>query len=150
MKERVGCDSISDLPYRKRAVWEEIKRLSPTAYPKEQLEKFSHYVFGVDYAVIMGILEMKKGSETPVGNEMKAIQQKWFSSFEEFIDHKDEIRYYDVGYGADLAEYLICEENVFGEIPHELQKHIDYHSYGSELEMDDRYLFTTSGAFRYQ
>ena len=80
MKERVGCDSISDLPYRKRAVWEEIKRLSPTAYPKEQLEKFSHYVFGVDYAVIMGILEMKKGSETPVGNEMKVIQQKWFSS----------------------------------------------------------------------
>ena len=25
---------------------------------------------------------------TPIGNEMKAIQQKWFSSFEEFIDHK--------------------------------------------------------------
>ena len=87
---------------------------------------------------------------TPIGNEMKAIQQKWFSSFEEFIDHKDEIRYYDVGDGAALAEYLICEENVFGEIPHELQKHIDYHSYGSELEMDDRYLFTTSGVFRYQ
>ena len=62
---------------------------------------------------------------TPIGNEMKAIQQKWFSSFEEFIDHKDEIRYYDVGDGAALAEYLICEENVFGEIPHELQKHID-------------------------
>ena len=87
---------------------------------------------------------------TPIGNEMKAIQQKWFSSFDEFIDHKDEIRYYDVGDGAALAEYLICEENVFGEIPHELQKHIDYHSYGNELEMDDRYLFTTSGVFRYQ
>lgn len=87
---------------------------------------------------------------TPVGNEMKAIQQKWFSSFDEFIDHKDEIHYYDVGDGATLAEYLICEENVFGEIPHELQKHIDYHSYGNELEMDDRYLFTTSGVFRYQ
>ena len=64
VKERVGCDNISDLPYRKRAVWEEIKQLPPTAYPKEQLEKFSHYVFGVDYAVIMGILEMKKGSDT--------------------------------------------------------------------------------------
>lgn len=47
---------------------------------------------------------------TPIGNEMKAIQQKWFSSFDEFIDHKDEIRYYDVGDGAALAEYLICEE----------------------------------------
>ena len=87
---------------------------------------------------------------TPVGNEMKAIQQKWFASFDEFIDHKDEIRFYDVGDGAALAEYLIREENIFGEIPHELQKHIDYHSYGNELEMDDRYLFTTSGVFRYQ
>ena len=76
---------------------------------------------------------------TPVGNEMKAIQQKWFSSFDEFIDHKEEIRYYDVGDGAALAEYLIREENIFGEIPHELLKHIDYHSYGNELEMDDRY-----------
>ena len=229
MKERVGCENISDLPYRKRMVWEIIKQHSPLDYPKEQLEKFSHYVFGVDYAVIMGILDMMKGSDrpcrkcesnntkpyregeeeysgawfncpvdfeevrekigveheeqieiadyelpfdlhsdmplweinancrmvlelegTPIGNEMKAIQQKWFSSFEEFIDHKDEIRYYDVGDGAALAEYLIREEYVFGEIPHELLKHIDYHSYGSELEMDDRYLFTTSGVFRYQ
>lgn len=65
MKDCIGCDNISDLPYRKRAVWEEMKQLSPTAYPKEQLEKFSHYVFGVDYAVIMGILEMKKGSDKP-------------------------------------------------------------------------------------
>ena len=56
---------FSDLPYRKRAVWEEIKRQSPLTYPKEQLEKFSHYVFGVDYAVVMGILEMKKGSDKP-------------------------------------------------------------------------------------
>lgn len=70
------------------------------------------------------VLEMEG---TPIGNEMKAIQQKWFASFDEFIDHKDEIRYYDVGDGAALAEYLICEENIFGEIPHELQKHIDYH-----------------------
>ena len=87
---------------------------------------------------------------TPVGNEMRAIQQKWSSSFDEFIDPKEEIRYYDVGDGAALAEYLIREENIFGEIPHELLKHIDYHSYRNELEMDDRYLFTTSGVFCYQ
>ena len=86
---------------------------------------------------------------TPVGNEMKALQQKWFSSFDEFINHKDEICYHDVGDGAALAAYLICEENVFGVISQELQKHIDYHSYGSELEMDDGYLFTTGGVFRY-
>ena len=61
----VGCEYISDLPYRKRKVWEVIKRQSPLAYPMEQLEKFSHYVFGVDYAVIMGILEQTKGRDTP-------------------------------------------------------------------------------------
>ena len=65
MKELVGCKDVSDLPYRKRKVWEEIKRQSLLANPKEQLEKFSHYVFGVDYAVIMGILDMMKGSDRP-------------------------------------------------------------------------------------
>lgn len=65
MKELVGCKDVLDLPYRKREVWEEIKRQSLLAYPKEQLEKFSHYVFGVDYAVIMGILDMMKGSDRP-------------------------------------------------------------------------------------
>ena len=55
MKDYIGCNDVSDLPYRKREVWEEIKRQIPLQYPKEQLEKFSHYVFGVDYAVIMGI-----------------------------------------------------------------------------------------------
>lgn len=60
-----GCEYISDLPYRKRKVWETIKRHSPLDYPAEQLEKFSHYVFGVDYAVIMGTLEQTKGSEMP-------------------------------------------------------------------------------------
>ena len=48
MKDWVGCKYISDLPYRKREVWEIIKQHSPLAYPEEQLEKFCHYVFGVD------------------------------------------------------------------------------------------------------
>ena len=61
----VDCEYISDLPYRKRKVCEVIKRQSPLAYHMEQLEKFSHYVFGIDYAVIMGILEQTKGSDTP-------------------------------------------------------------------------------------
>lgn len=43
MKECIGCNDVSDLPYRKREVWEEIKRQLPLKYPKEQLEKFSHY-----------------------------------------------------------------------------------------------------------
>ena len=33
MKDWVGCKYISDLPYRKREVWETIKQQSPLAYP---------------------------------------------------------------------------------------------------------------------
>lgn len=87
---------------------------------------------------------------TPVGNEMKAIQEKWFINFEDFIDHKDEIIHYDVQDAQSLAQFLITEESVFGEIPADLLKHIDYASYGRELEASDKYLFTQSGVFRYQ
>ena len=83
--------------------------------------------------------------------DFEEVREKIGVEHEEQIEIADyELPYYDVGDGAALAEYLIREEYVFGEIPHELLKHIDYHSYGSELEMDDRYLFTTSGVFRYQ
>ena len=40
MKERVGCENISDLPYRKRAVWEIIKQHSPLDYPKNSYKSF--------------------------------------------------------------------------------------------------------------
>lgn len=82
MKDWVGCKYISDLPYRKREVWEIIKQHSPLAYPEEQLEKFCHYVFGVDYAVIMGILENRKGSEKPC-MKCESISKK---SFDEWLD----------------------------------------------------------------
>ena len=69
------------------------------------------------------VLEMEG---TPVGNDMKAIQGKWFTNFEDFIDHKDEIHHYDVQDAPSLAQFLITEESVFGEIPADLLKHIDY------------------------
>ncbi len=59
-----GCNYISDLPHRRKRVLEELKELPPYSYPKEQLVKFSHYVFGEDYIVIMGTQEIKKGRET--------------------------------------------------------------------------------------
>lgn len=86
---------------------------------------------------------------TPVGNELKEIQAKWFQNIEDFIDHKDEIRHYDVSDSAALAEYIIMEEHCFGELPPELVQHIDFTSYGHELEQSDAYLFTSSGVFRY-
>ena len=63
MVELTGCNYISDLPHRRKRVLEELKELPPHSYQKEQLEKFSHYVFGEDYTVIKGTLESKKGCE---------------------------------------------------------------------------------------
>ena len=34
MKDCIGCNDVSDLPYHKREVWEEIKRQLPLDYPK--------------------------------------------------------------------------------------------------------------------
>ena len=81
---------------------------------------------------------------------MHAIQEKWFTNFEDFIEHKDEIRHYAVQDSKALAQYLLLEEHLYGEIPASLVNHIAYASYGRELEMSDNYLFTQSGVFRYQ
>ncbi len=39
MKDCIGCDNISDLPYRKREVWEEIKRHPPTYISERTVRK---------------------------------------------------------------------------------------------------------------
>lgn len=87
---------------------------------------------------------------TPVGNEIEIIQKKWFYSFEDFFENKEEIRHYDAYDGESLARILLTEEQLYGEIPAALQNHIDYASIGQELEANDEYLFTTSGVFRYR
>lgn len=43
MQAKIGCPYLSDLPYYKRAVWFEMKRLCLSDYPKKQLEDFSRY-----------------------------------------------------------------------------------------------------------
>lgn len=47
MQAKIGCMYISDLPYHKRRVWHEMKRISFDDYGRKQLEDFSIYVFGV-------------------------------------------------------------------------------------------------------
>ena len=89
-------------------------------------------------------------SGTPVGNEIEIIQKKWFYSFEDFFENKEEIHHYDAYDGESLARILLTEEQLYGEIPAALQNHIDYASIGQELEANDEYLFTTSGVFRYR
>ena len=87
---------------------------------------------------------------TPLYYEMDGIREKWFGSFEEFIDHKDQIRHYPVQDSETLARVLLLEESICGEISPDLQNHIDYASFGRELETSEEYLFTDNGVFRYK
>jgi len=87
---------------------------------------------------------------TPIYYEMDVIQEKWFGSFEDFIDHKDHIRCYKVQDSESLARYLLLEESICGEVSPDLQNHIDYASYGRELEASEDYLFTSNGVFYYK
>lgn len=59
IQAKIGCAYISDLPYHKRVVWHEMKRLNLADYTARQLEDFSRYVFGVPYAVIAEALKRK-------------------------------------------------------------------------------------------
>lgn len=59
IQAKIGCMYISDLPYHKRIVWHELKRLNLADYDTKQLEDFSRYVFGVPYAVIAEALKRK-------------------------------------------------------------------------------------------
>lgn len=97
--------------------------------------------------VICSMVQDMEG--TPMGNQIKAIIERWFSDFVDFMDHKDEIRYYAVQDSEDLARYLLLEEKKYGEIPDYLVGHIKYAAYGRDLESDDRYLFTPEGVFCY-
>lgn len=45
MQAKIGCMYLSDLPYHKRVVWYELKRLPLAVYDTKQLEDFSRYVF---------------------------------------------------------------------------------------------------------
>ena len=84
---------------------------------------------------------------TPLYYEMDVVQKRWFSSFTEFIDHKDQIRCYPVQDGESLARYLVQELQVFGEVHPDLMNHIDYAAIGRELETSENYLFTDNVIF---
>ena len=67
MQEKVGCTYISNLPFYKREVWQEMKRLNPADYPKKQLEDFSAYVFGMSYQILQAVMKQQRGSEKNAG-----------------------------------------------------------------------------------
>ena len=87
---------------------------------------------------------------TPLYYEMDVVQKRWFPSFTEFINHKDQIRCYPVQDGESLARYLVQEVQLFGEVHPDLLNHIDYAAIGRELEASENYLFTDNGIFSYR
>ena len=56
MQAKIGCQYISNLPYYKRAVWYELRRLPLTDYQEKQLEDFARYVFGVRYSILKDVM----------------------------------------------------------------------------------------------
>lgn len=60
---KIGCTHISDLPSYKREVWQELKKLPPSAYPLNQLENFSRSIFGVRYSILTAVMEQQKGRD---------------------------------------------------------------------------------------
>ena len=68
MQAKIGCQYLSDLPYYKRSVRYELRRMPLGEYGQEQLEDFARYVFGVRYSVlkeVMDRLEAATDSVTP-------------------------------------------------------------------------------------
>lgn len=59
IQQKTGCSYISDLPYQRRAVWVHLKTMCLSDYPKNQLEDFSRYVFGVDYSTLLKVRNRK-------------------------------------------------------------------------------------------
>ena len=45
MRKLVGCEFISDLPYRKEEVFDVMERVRFSDYPPEQVTEFLDYVF---------------------------------------------------------------------------------------------------------
>lgn len=60
MQAKIGCMYISDLPYHKRRVWHEMKRISFDDYGRKQIEDFSIYVFGVSWRILQMVMEQIK------------------------------------------------------------------------------------------
>ncbi|GAB7305245.1 MULTISPECIES: antirestriction protein ArdA [Enterococcus] len=97
---------------------------------------------------LCGLAEKLEG--TPIGEVASEIQHAFFNSFEEMVEHVDDIIYYpDCNDMSDVAYYLIDEIGDLSEVPIHLQNYIDYKAYGRDLEIGGNYLVTSRGVFEY-
>ncbi|HAX1438488.1 TPA: antirestriction protein ArdA, partial [Enterococcus faecium] len=84
------------------------------------------------------------------GEVASEIQHAFFNSFEEMVEHVDDIIYYpDCDDMSDVAYFLIVEAGDFGEVPEHLKTYIDFDACGRDLEIGGNYLVTSRGVFEY-
>ncbi|MGX7417877.1 antirestriction protein ArdA [Carnobacterium gallinarum] len=87
---------------------------------------------------------------TSIYNNLNEIQNYWFSSLEDLIEHADDIICYsDCDSMADVARYYVEEVGSLGEIPSQLQNYIDYDAFGRDLSISGNFLETSNGIFEY-
>jgi len=95
---------------------------------------------------LCGLVDELEG--TLIGEAVSDIQHAFFNSFEEMVEHVDDIICYpDCNDMSDVAYYLIEETGALGEVPTHLQNYIDYEAYGRDLELEGRFLVTNIGVF---
>lgn len=87
---------------------------------------------------------------TPIESEIKEIMGAFFGSFDELVEHKDDIICYpNFNDMEDVARYFIEETGALGEVPSSLRDYIDYEAYGRNLEISGTFLVTSHGVFEY-
>lgn len=88
--------------------------------------------------------------DTPLFKELREIQDMWFSSLKDLIEHKDDIICYsDCDSMEDVAAYYVEETGQLGEVPANLQNYIDYQALGRDMELEGNFLVTSNGVFEY-
>uniref|UniRef100_UPI00403F2E7D antirestriction protein ArdA n=1 Tax=Candidatus Enterococcus willemsii TaxID=1857215 RepID=UPI00403F2E7D len=88
--------------------------------------------------------------DTPIYNELREIQQLWFTNLEDLIAHKDDIICHSHCESMeDVAMYYVEETGQLGEVPTNLQNYIDYQALGRDMELEGSFLVTSSGVFEY-
>lgn len=88
---------------------------------------------------------------SPIYFAMKELQEKWFSSFEDFLDHKDDIICYTECCNLSEAAYELLKRNgKLQAIPEELRLFFAFDAYADYLATTDEFLETAHGIFYYK
>ncbi|MDT2661141.1 antirestriction protein ArdA [Enterococcus hulanensis] len=88
-------------------------------------------------------------ADTPIGDACHEIQRAFFSSFEEMVEHIDDIYHYPDCHDMSDVAYQLVNEGMLGEVSEKLGNYIDCDAYGRDLEISGNYVVTTQGVFEY-